>query len=345
MCLISVAQGRLVIVRTLKISEIELNIYITCWLDPKAKNNSTEKKFEYLANTILHLSRIATKRTKLTIFTNNKVVEFEPLMRPLSYNKNSEFHVREVPKEELIDIPTKIYVPWLLTWAHKGKMKEDIYKGHEKSMYLYLEDDAIFTSENLAYFLEYLPKLNHFGLIPGYLRAEWSKSRGCWINPDTFFENSIKKLSKIQITNEIFFQRENPYSASILLTQELASEYVRSESFEQQKAWNKHKYIFDIGSTAALGLIAENVPHGYLNRVATPHDPVNYYPHPSCILRHQGDKYASDVWQSHFELFSSYPERRLYSHRNLIHKILRLTKKDRLSILKKKIYTIKKGYF
>jgi hypothetical protein len=135
-------------------------------------------------------------------------------------------------------------------------------------------------------------------------------------------------------------QRENPYSASILLNQALAREYVQSESFDQQKAWKKHKVIFDIGSTAALGLIAERIPDGCINRVATPHHPQNSLPHPGCILRHQGDKYANDVWQLHFELFGSDPERLIKSNRSLLDLIVRFRKKDRIRILKKLINRI-----
>lgn len=324
-------------VQALNVSQIELNIYITCWLDPKSKIKDTEKKFEFLANSILSLAQISSKQTNLTIFTNNHQEKFERVLRPLRFKENSYVDVQQIPMEELIDIPTKLYLPWLLTWAHKRKMKIDIEKGNDFSMYLYLEDDAIFTSENLNYFLEYLPKLDSIGLIPGFLRAEWSRSAASWINPDTFAEDSATKLSNIQSETEVFFQRENPYSASILLNQELAKEYVNSDSFNQQEAWKKHKIIFDIGSTAALGLIAENIPVGYLNRVATPHNRKNSHPNPCCILRHQGDKYANDLWQLHFELFGVPPERLIRPNRTFLDQISRLRKKDRISILKKLI--------
>ena len=328
-------------VQSPEVSQVELNTYITCWLDTDLKPNELQKKLKHLANLVLNLARISTKQTNLTIFTNNRVDEFEPLLRPLTYKENSIIEVREVSREELIDIPTKLYIPWLLTWIHKKKMKNDIEHGHENSIYLYLEDDAIFTSDNLNYFLEYLTKLSQIGLIPGFLRAEWSKTASSWLNPDTFSDASSSKLAILENETEVFFQRENPYSASILLNQELAEEYLQSESFNQQTAWNKHKFIFDIGSTAALGLIAENVPNGFLNRVATPHNPKNFYPHPGCILRHQGDKYANDIWQSHFELFGTYPEKRLITRRSIFDKLIRLGKKDRLFIIKKLLKEVK----
>ncbi len=321
--------------QSLKISQIELNIYITCWIDPEIRKKDFDKKLDLLANSVLSLARISTKQTNLTIFTNNRVDKFDSILSPLKYKENSVIDVKEVSKEELIDIPTKLYLPWLLTWAHKKKMKTDIEQGHENSMYLYLEDDAIFTSENLSYFLEYLPKLTPIGLVPGFLRAEWSKTSAKWINPDTFVKDSTTKLSILQTETEVFLQRENPYSASILLTHSLAEEYVHSESFDQQKAWTKHKVIFDIGSTAALGLIAENIPEGCLNRVATPHNPKNLLPHPCCILRHQGDKYANDLWQLHFELFGVRPESLIEPNRSITARILRFRKKDRILILKK----------
>ena len=327
-------------VQTLEVSQIELNIYITCWLDPEIKRKDFEKKLELLANSVLSLSRISTKQTKLTIFTNDHVDEFEPLLRPLKFRENSVVEIEEVSREELIDIPTRLYLPWLLTWSHKKNMKRDIELGQKNSMYLYLEDDAIFTTENLNYFLEYLPKLSSIGLIPGFLRAEWSKTDTRWINPDTFLEDSLTTIPMLQSETEVFLQRENPYSASILLNQALAEEYVQSESFDQQKAWKKHKVIFDIGSTAALGLIAENIPDGCLNRMAIPHHPKSLLPHPCCILRHQGDKYANDLWQLHFELFGAHPERPIKPNRSILDLILRFRKKDRILLLKQLIKRI-----
>jgi hypothetical protein len=319
-----------------KVTDMKLYVYVTCWVSPRIKRNELKLKYEYLANLVLGISRINCSGINFVLVSNVYPEEFDFLLKPLEFNSNNLARVEVVTREQMIDGPTGKFVPWLLTWSHKSIMRRDVKTGDKNSFYLYLEDDALFTQENLEYFMEYRLVLAEKGLIPGFLRGEWSGIHSKWIHPDTFNSGSIQNQFRIKDRWELYLQRENPYSASILLDHELALEYIDSESFDQQEAWKKHKYIYDIGSTAALGLIAESIPNGYLNRVTTPHNPVNLFPHPSSILRHQSNKYANDVWQSHFELFESRFSERIKPKRNIYRYAARLASRDVIPILKEK---------
>jgi hypothetical protein len=269
------------------------------------------------------------------IFTNAKSENWTMLSKPMLSRSNSKFQVNLVSRSELTVTEKKLYIPWLLTWSHKNKMKNDILSGNPNSLFLYLEDDAIFTSDNLDYFLNNVPILEKIGLIPGFIRAEWSNLHRQWINPDIFSAGSIKPSFSVEGSDYKFSQRENPYSASILLNLTQGHEYIASDSFQQDKAWKKHPIIFDIGSTAALGLIAEGIPKGYINRVAIPVNPINENPIPGCVIRHQGDRYGNDVWQGHYTIFGDHPGRKLISKRKLKDYLLRILKRDFLLVSRK----------
>lgn len=319
------------------ISGSDLNVYISCWLDPKLDNKAQSKKFLHLSNLILNLSRIPSNTLSVNLFTNIDLQVWKSISDPLFSRKNSHFEVHLVSKEDLTIEEGNLFIPWLLTWQHKEIMLKNISEGNTNSIYLYLEDDAIFTSENLEYFLDFIPILNKVGLVPGFLRAEWSDIHKSWIHPDSFSADANKPFFEIEGTEHLFLQRENPYSALILLNQELGVEYIKSESFKQAEAWKKHPIIFDIGSTAALGLISENIPAGFINRMATPVNKVNCYPVPGSVIRHQGDRYANDLWQKHFAMFGNQPGSQLLEKRNFKDYFLRLFRRDILSVLKKVI--------
>ena len=82
-----------------EIYQIELNVYVTCWLDPKSKSENLAKKFGQLANLVLSLAQISTTKTRLMIFTNKCANEFESVISPLKFKANSLVEICEVPRE------------------------------------------------------------------------------------------------------------------------------------------------------------------------------------------------------------------------------------------------------
>lgn len=78
-----------------------------------------------------------------------------------------------------------------------------------------------------------------------------------------------------------------------------------SKSFSVIEAGRLHPVIWNTGATAALDLISENVPVSFSSRVAVMLNPKNSLALVGALLRHQGNRYSKDVWQSHYLLFDS----------------------------------------
>lgn len=315
-------------------SNIILNVYISCWVDPKSKNTSKNSKFSHLANLAMEIARISTSCTKVHLYTNIESNLWQKIFTPITEIYENALEIHFVSREDLTVGDDSLFIPWLLTWQHKKQMKADVVEGSQNSIYLYLEDDAIFTQQNLMYFLEYRPILDKVGLIPGFVRAEWSDVHHEWIHPDSFSDDANEPLFTIPGHDGYLHQRKNPYSALILLDKDLGLEYVKSESFKQHEAWKKHPIIYDIGSTAALGLIAENVPEGFINRMAVPVLTESYSPKIGSVVRHQGNKYANDIWQKHYLLFGKNAGMKLIVKRTARNYILRIFRGDSIHVVK-----------
>jgi hypothetical protein len=208
-----------------------------------------------------------------------------------------------VPPSELVN-EFEMYEPHLLTWAHKKYLRNDVLSGAENSLFLYLEDDAIFTQGNLEYFLSHRAKLRSHGLIPSYMRSEWSKIHNLWVNSDAMDTLSNRIKATFYPGKDIYYaDLENPYCALSLFDYELALEYLNSESSDLNLARGKHKIIYDTAATAALGLICENIPEGFNSRTVVAFNVKSNQPIPNAIVRHQGDRYANDVWWQQYPLF------------------------------------------
>lgn len=294
-----------------------LFVYLTYFQNGKLEH-SHRQRLEYLATSLFYLSQIDNFKLSITVVSNLPMEDFSALTMPIvSRNDNSKIELYVASEEEYSFSGRRF--DWLLTWVHKKLMQYDFENTNSRSgdLFLVLEDDALFTSANLHYFLKHREPLKQVGLIPSFIRSEWSKYDNCWTHEDpcgrlidtrTIFEYpGDSKLSLMQL--------RNPFSASICLDYELAKEYFSSESSVQQKACFKHPIIYDIGSTSTLGLIMENVPWGYLNRVAVVCSNSDNYPIPGSIFRHLGDRYAHDKWHRNIRMYDKEEFPPLPTHR------------------------------
>jgi hypothetical protein len=253
-----------------KSDEYSLFVYITHYYNSTYSEATKRQKISQLAELILGLSRINVKYLEVDVFTNMpNLWTLTPIFKPIeSRLQESHWNLNLVKSEELMRDGE--YNPWFLTWSHKKKMEVDILKANVGTLFLYLEDDAVFLPDNLDYFLTNRARLQNLGLIPGFVRAEFSTIHGSWTNPD-YLPGFSHRDSQYIGDDGIEFrirQFENPFSASILLDLELANEYLKSQAFSVKTAGNLHAVIWDTGATAALGLISESVPLGFSSRVA-----------------------------------------------------------------------------
>ena len=301
-------------------------------------------RFGYLATSVFYLSQIDEYEVKIKVVTNSKIEEIENLAAPIKSRVDDSTLEQYVASETEISKEGK-KINWLLTWVHKSLFLKDLRNSESdpRDLFLVLEDDALFTSANLEYFLNELSDMEEVGLLPSFIRSEWSDADACWTHEDplgrinetaTFFPHPKDE-------NKRLMQLQNPFSASIMLNYSLAVEYSESESAVQALACYKHPVIYDIGSSACLGLIMENIPNGYLNRVAVICNRANGFPIPGSVVRHLGDRYARDKWHRNIRLYDQDGFDELPPHRNLVDYLKRLLRKDALLVLKK--YLLKKS--
>lgn len=315
-----------------------LFVYITHFIDPHESLARAKQRTKMLATEIFYLSEINVRSLEITIFSNKPINHFAELSKPvLARGDRSKIYNYVATEYEISQFG--LVNNWLLTWVHKSKMRQDVNAGKNdvSILYLYLEDDALFTEANLRYFVGHLPDMKRLGLIPGFVRSEWSYIHNCWTHVDAF--------SKIDFNTDVLdcpfnsnfklVQQNNPYSASILLDQSLAEEYLDSESSRKEVACYKHPVIFDIGSTAALGLICERVPKGYKNRTAVISNASNAYPTPGSVIRHLDDRYGNDIWQKHFQLYDDKFSTPLRASRTIWDYFKRLKNPDRFHVLRR----------
>jgi hypothetical protein len=295
---------------------------------------------EHLATSIFYLSQITEYRLKILVISNKEIVGFDEISRPIeSRIDGSLIEVYVAQEEEIRD--EEVRVDWLLTWVHKGFMRKDYESTSIKTedLFLVLEDDALFTESNLNYFLSEKEVLKGIGLIPGFMRSEWSYYDSCWthLDPTGRITANRQLYDHPSDGEKKIMQLTNPFSASIILDYDLANEYFNSTSSVQKLACYKHPVIYDIGSTATLGLISENIPTGFLNRVAVICNGANKFPTSGSIIRHLGDKYARDKWHRNVKMYDDPLFSDLPTHRTLVDYLRRLSYPDRKVIVKKKL--------
>jgi len=162
--------------------------------------------------------------------------------------------------------------PWYLTWEHKKSLREAASRSSKNDLFLCLEDDLLFTLENMIYFLRYLGSLKELNFIPSFLRTEWSFQNNNFVAIDlSRVDKKLKfeNLPKIELTTgECFVELPNSYSSVILLDYDLVREYVSSDAFEEAKS--RHLVWWDIGARATMGLQFLNVPAGFSTRHLVP---------------------------------------------------------------------------
>lgn len=315
------------------IGKITFYVYITYYENNKLSINARKHRIKYLANLLLNIAYINVREVHIKVFTNSSSKELNSIFDPISA-KNSEknstqiIHVRE---ESLINNLGE-FEPHLLTWSHKSILREDYYRSPEDSYFIYLEDDAIFTQSNLEYFISHREQLQGIGLIPSFLRVEWSNIHSEWINSDSFERLPNAKQKEFIVHGEnIYMEIKNPYCALILLDKELAQEYLSSESSNVDSAKLKHDFIWDTAATSALGLIAEKIPNGHSSRTVIALGSDSMLPLIGSIVRHQGDKYANEIWWRHFRAFDYYSKHDLpIPSRNIFQKLKRVLKDPKI---------------
>ena len=317
----------------LPFNDISLYVYITFYTDDKTSIDKKNTRLKYLAELLLHLSYISVKNLHVKIFTNNSEEYVSNSTKTVKARNtaNCTAEIFEISNDSLVN-DEGMFEPHLLTWQHKSVLSRDISKANKNSYFLYLEDDAIFTEANLIYFIEHRHRLRIHDLIPSFLRAEWNDNNSEWINSDSFERLPKILQGHLEIDNDTkYVEVKNPYCALILLDLELAREYIESDSSKLKSARYKHDFIWDTAATAALGLISEKIPEGRSSRTVIGFGSRSSLPLIGSVIRHQGDRYANEIWWRHFRLFEDHSKSDLpIPKRSFLQKMKRVLQNPKL---------------
>jgi hypothetical protein len=189
--------------------------------------------------------------------------------------------------------------PWNLTWCHKPIIATEFVDGNHGryTHFIYLENDIRLSFVNFCYFLEYRERLRGFGLLPAFVRVEYSANLGGFVTSDVFWPIYVPAQSHIRLGDTVLMNVPNPYNPFFILDLELAQEYVQSRSFDREGSLEVSPWA--VADRSAMGLCLENVPPPFQSRYLVPvsrqtgmvpacawvwHLPNNYADNPNTVL-------------------------------------------------------------
>lgn len=235
----------------------------------QVRRDANRNRLLHLHNTLLFLRKMPVASLEVYIHTNSErnaaIIRNNWELMNLTVTVHEEFKNMNVLNNSpwVVDDPTN---PWFLTWKHKASLFASVSKAQKNCIYVCMEDDAIFTQDNLEYFLSFKEKLKACGLVPSFLRTEWSYIHNEFVAIDHFVKKrlSIGDLPSKKIANRVFVELPNSYSGIIVLDQELAEEYLESPASNEFES--RALTWWDIGARAAMGLQFVDVPKGFNSR-------------------------------------------------------------------------------
>lgn len=216
-----------------------------------------------------------------------------------------------------IKVASPGYENWYLTWAHKTDLALAILN-READFYIYQENDMVLTWDNFVYWVRWKPRLSQLGLEPGFVRYENYEDKK--IAFDNYYPYSLSretpniwgsvgftvpKLLVVDREIHFFVQLANPYYGAMILDQTDGEIYIRSDSYDPQKSYEKVGIRnWPIADRSSMGLAFESVPKGYEHRRCVPmykHEG-SYKLHPVGLIHHDDLKYSPKLKELHGSL-------------------------------------------
>ncbi len=160
--------------------------------------------------------------------------------------------------------------PFYLTWRHRTIISREFARGNDGKYthFIYLEDDIRLTFANFCYFLEYREILRDTGLLPSFLRVEYSSVLNGFVSTDNKASVDLGRQPRRDAGDIVMVNIPNPYIACYVLDTALAAEFVRTRSFRRGGSRNVTEW--DVRERAAMGLCFENVPDAFESRYVVP---------------------------------------------------------------------------
>jgi hypothetical protein len=219
--------------------------------------------FDFLAEVLRSLSTFAVAAMDMVVVTNTLREQDLARLRALCV---------DMPSGKSCSIRSygELDHSYYLTWCHKEIISNEFVEGNQNrySHFIYLEDDILLNFANFCYFMEFREILRPFGLLPAFLRTEYSANLGALVASDAFWPVYVPVQSHICLNDTVVVNMPNPYNPCFILDLELAEEYVRSRSFDREASQAVCRW--GVRERAALGLCLENVPSPFQTRYLVP---------------------------------------------------------------------------
>jgi hypothetical protein len=140
--------------------------------------------------------------------------------------------------------------------------------------------------------LEYREILRSFGLLPAFVRVEYSAALDGFVASDAFWPVYVPVQSHIRLGAKVLVNMPNPYNPLFILDAELAAEYVRSRSFDHEAS--RALCSWGVRERAAMGLCLENVPPPFQTRYVVPVSRYSGMAAGFCRISRLPNNYADD---------------------------------------------------
>jgi hypothetical protein len=252
----------------------------------------------YLSRLIESLSNLNVKSLTINIFTNSE--EVVDTISEAGFKVNLKFHIfsKYNKMNQLHNSPwieNDPESPWNLVWEHKALLEKDFKKGNSKSLYLYIENDILFSQKNLQYWLDEIKVTSKYSLIPSFLRVEFDNRNKRWVAIDIFNNRNleVKSLPKISIGSKLFVQLPNSYSGLYLLSQSQLRTHLASKAFS--KTASKELTWWDLGARATSGNQFVGIPKGFSSRHVIMLDRNSLLPDESVLIHHMPNLYTKTL--------------------------------------------------
>ena len=247
------------------------------------RRNSLDQ-WALLGRTLWSLAGIQSHKVVVSVYTNAKTSDFNDYISNYPQSDNFQILFQSIDLQQLGH-------PYLLTWAPRKQMRLDIKKGNQLDLFLYLEHDIDFRSENLDYFIKYRKRLLH-GVTPGFMLVEWNSHGKYWsnfqIDPHSFNSGNHVLLERVR-----FIPLKQPYCPILLLDKELADEFLESEYFELDNFSDmRAQFQLLVRESAAIGLTYFGKEKNYEIRSYVGFHEETKFPTVGAVVRHMPNLYA-----------------------------------------------------
>ncbi len=268
--------------------------------DVMTKSRKTDQinRTVYLSRLLQSLSDIRTKSLTVNIITNSRGAEQQ--ITSMGFSAKLNFHIFS-KYDKMNHLHNSPWIeddpnsPWNLVWEHKKLISKDFLNGNENSLYLYIENDILFTQHNLEYWLNESALLSESKLSPSFLLVEFDHKDRNWIAINVFGDSkvSIEDFPKIDVGDFYFVQLPNSYSGLYLLDQSQLEAHLSSKAFS--KTESRELTWWDLGARATAGNQFVDVPVGFTSRNVIKVDKNSLIPTRECLIHHLPNLYIKTL--------------------------------------------------